>query len=162
MRLALFVLALAALWPRPAEALLCHALLGCSCDVGVTDVDFGAFSPFDGAQEAEGEISVDCTGIIETAPTIAVRLNQGQWGSVSARKMHASGNHLLDYGLYTSDQHTTVWGDGTSGSTALVLSGGLLGLGHWRVSRTVFGLTTPTVTTRPGDYSDTVIVRIDW
>lgn len=105
---------------------------------------------------------VDCTGVIDVAPAISVRLNAGQNGTIAARRMRSAGGDLLGYNLYTNDSHSVVWGDGTSGSTAVNVSGGLLHLGHWQVTRTVHGLAAPLVTTRPGSYSDQVVVRIDW
>lgn len=146
----------------PAEALICNIIGGCDCTVTASDVDFGSFSPLNGAQTAQGEITVDCTGVLDVLPALAVKIGPGQWGSVSARKMRTSGGHELSYNLYGNSQHSIIWGDGTGGTSAYVVSGGLLTLGHWRVTQTIYGLASPTVATRPGAYNDLVTVRIDW
>lgn len=164
MRLVLAVFAFVAVFVAPsrADALLCVAILGCSCTVTATPVEFDSFSALAGAQEAEGEIEVDCTGIAELTPSIGVRLNAGQHGTIAARQMRTAGGDQLAYNVYTTDGHGVVWGDGTSSSAVVNLTGGLLHLGHWQVTRTVHGLAAPLVTTRPGSYSDQIVVRIDW
>jgi spore coat protein U-like protein len=161
-RLAPFLAALALAWaPQPARALLCHPLLGCSCSVSAPPLDFDALSPFDGAQSAEGQVTIDCTGLIELAPAIVVRMQSGVHGTIAARKMQTAAGDQLNYNIYTTSQHTTIWGNGATGSTVTV-PGGLLSAGHWTVNRAVYGIVAPTPATKPGDYSDTVIVRIDW
>lgn len=145
---------------QPASALVC-GILGCSCDVTATPVDFGNLNPLSGAQDAEGEVTVDCTGLAELAPTMLVRLQSGQFGTVTARKMRSAAGDLLDYGLYTTSQRNIVWGTGALGSTVTV-SGGLLAIGHWTVTRRVYARVFPTTATKPGSYSDSVVVRIDW
>ena len=88
-------------------------------------------------------------------------MQSGTWGTINARKMRAGAGDPLDYNIYTSSQHNVIWGNDTSG-TAVVASGGLLALGHWNVTRTVYGRVAPSPATKPGEYSDTVVVRIDW
>ncbi len=152
-----------ALPPQRADALLCNIFLGCTCTVTASDIDFDDFTPFEGNQDAVGEIEVDCTGVIDVAPAILTQLDDGAWGTFSARQMRsATGNNLLAYNLYTTNQHNIIAGDGTSGTAPIWISGGLITLGHWRRSTTVFARTTPTISTRPGEYSDTVVVRIVW
>ncbi|MET0182193.1 MAG: spore coat protein U domain-containing protein [Caulobacterales bacterium] len=146
----------------PADALLCTPILGCDCTVTASDLDFDAFTPFAGAQNAEGEIQVNCTGVVDVAPSISVRINKGVWGTIPARKMHAASGDLLSYNIYTTSARNVIWGDGTGGSAIVNVSGGLLTLGSWSVSRIVYGRVTPTNVTQPGDYSDQVVVRIDW
>lgn len=146
----------------PAHALLCTPLLGCSCTVTASDIDFGALTPQAGAQDAVGEISVDCTGVIDLAPSVLTRLDDGQWGTFAPRKMRSGGGDLLDYNIYTTSQHNVVWGNGTGGSSTVTISGGLLSLGHWTASRTMFARVVPLATTEPGAYADTVVVRIEW
>jgi len=145
-----------------AEALLCVPILGCSCNVTASDVDFGSFDPLSGAHDALGEIEVDCTGVVDVAPTISARLSAGQWGPISARKMRSGAGDLLDYNLYTNAARTIVWGDGTGGSSTVTISGGLLAVQHWTVSRDIYARAAPALSTKPGAYSDTVLVRIVW
>ena len=145
--------------PR-ADALICN-LGGCSCDVTATTLGFGNINPLSGNQTAEGEVTVDCTGLLELFPTMLVRMQSGANGTISARKMKSPAGDLLSYNIYTTDRHSSVWGNGTSG-LAVTVSGGLLAIGHWTVNRRVYGVVSPTTSTRPGAYTDTVVVRIDW
>lgn len=144
----------------PADALVC-GILGCSCNVSATTLAFGNINPLDGAQTAEGEVTVDCTGLAELFPSILVRMQSGMYGTISARKMRSAAGDLLDYNIYTTDQYGTIWGNGTTG-TPVNVSGGVLAIGHWTVHRPVNAVVSPTTSTRPGAYSDTVVVRIDW
>lgn len=144
----------------PANALVC-GIFGCTCNVTATTLDFEQLDPLDGAQPAEAELTVDCTGVAELFPSILVSMQSGQHGTIAARKMRASAGDLLDYNIYTSDQYSAVWGNGTSGLPVTV-SGGILAVGHWTVDRAIHGVVSPTVATRPGAYSDTVVIRIDW
>ena len=158
----LIFIVFACVWMAPtrADALLC-GIFGCSCTVTATPLDFDDFNPLDGAQDSEGQIEVDCTGLVELSPTLVVQMQSGTWGTISSRKMRSGAGDLLNYNIYTTSQHTVVWGNGTTGSTVTV-SGGLLSLGHWQVTRAVYGLASPTAATKPGNYSDNVVVRIDW
>jgi spore coat protein U-like protein len=161
MRLALLLLALTVLAPARADALVC-GFLGCSCTVTAAPLEFGDIAPLDGAQDGEGEIEIDCTGVAELTPSMVVRMQSGDHGTIAARKMQsASGGHLLDYNIYTSSLRNTVWGDGTTGSTVTV-NGNLVVIGDWNITRAVHARVSPTTAARPGDYSDHVIVRIDW
>lgn len=163
MRLGLLLLVAAFAWltPLKADALVC-SILGCSCTVTADPLDFGDINPLDGAQNGEGEIEVDCTGIAELHPTMVVRMQSGDHGTIPARKMKMdNANYYLDYNIYTTSQRNTVWGNGTTGSTVTV-TGNLLVIGHWVQARAVHALVSPTTATRPGEYSDHVVVRIDW
>lgn len=146
----------------PAEALLCTPIVGCTCSVSANDIAFTGVNPLAGAQDAQGDVSVDCTGVVDVAPSVTVQINKGAWGTIGARKMRDGSGRLLDYNIYTGVTHATVWGDGTSGSSTMSISGGLLTLGHWTASRTMYGQVSPATSTVPSSYSDTVVVRIDW
>ena len=81
-----------------------------SCSVTGTTIAFGTvgFS----AVNSTGTVKVTCTG----SASYTVALNAGGSGSFTTRKM-TSGSNKLDYNIYTNSGHTTVWGDGTSGTS---------------------------------------------
>lgn len=158
--LSLFALCVTWLAAPPADALIC-SLGGCSCNVTATPIRFDNLNPLNGTQPAQGEVTVDCTGVAELFPSMLVRLQSGLYGTISARKMRSPAGDLLDYNLYTTSQGGIVWGNGTIGSTVTV-NGGLLAIGHWTVNRAVYATVSPTIATKPGVYTDTVAVRIDW
>lgn len=162
MRRFLLVAVVLAFCTDRAEALLCTPFLGCNCTVTASDIDFGAIAPWSGAQDAVGQVSVACTGVADIAPSVQTQLGNGQWGTFAARKMRNGSGDLLNYNIYSNSLRTTVWGDGTGGSASATISGGLLSLGNWSASRTMFARVTPTSATKPGAYADTVVVRIIW
>lgn len=161
--LALFALACAWLAPAPpAQALGC-LLIGCDCTVTATDLEFPDFNPLlGGAQTAVATVNVSCVGVISVGGGVVVQLDDGQWGSFATRRMRDGSGHYLDYNIYTTSAHATVWGDGQSGTQSVTLSGGLIVLGAWSRSRDMFGRLTVSPSQRPGEYTDTVVVRVIW
>jgi spore coat protein U-like protein len=160
-RLAILVIALAWLAPARADALVC-GIFGCSCTITADPLYFGDINPLSGAQNSEGAIEIDCTGVAELSPSIVVSMQSGLYGTIGARKMQSDvGGHLLDYNIYTNSQRNTIWGNGTTGSTVTV-TGNLLVIGHWNATRAVHARVAPTIATRPAEYTDHVVVRIDW
>lgn len=146
----------------PADALGC-ILLGCDCSVTADDIDFGEFNPLvDGTQDAMGRVTVSCSGLVTIGAGVTVELGTGQWGSYAARKLRSSTGDTLDYNIYTTAQYGTVWGNGTSGTLPVQLAGGLIALGHWSRSRDMFASMPLLHSAQPGEYSDTVIVRVVW
>ncbi|MGE0830563.1 MAG: spore coat U domain-containing protein [Hyphomonadaceae bacterium] len=145
----------------PANALLC-GILGCSCTVTGTAVAFSEIAPFDNtATDAEGDVTVHCTGLAELFPSIVVKANAGEWGTIANRKMRADGGVLLSYNLYTDSNHQTIWGDG-NGYAGRTFNGGTVSVGSWTRTRTMYGLVPATPLATPGVYTDHVTLRIDW
>lgn len=144
----------------PAHALGC-ILLGCDCTVSATDIDFPDFNPLlGGAHTAVGQVQVSCTGVLSVGAGVVVELDDGQWGTFSARRMRSDAGDWLDYNIYTTSAHTAVWGDGTLGSVSRTIGGGLIVLGGWSASRDMFGRLVASPSLRPGEYQDTVVVRV--
>lgn len=163
MRALLLALFFSLLGAAPAKALICTPILGCTCNVVASDITFLPFSPLDGEQHASGMIEVDCTGIADVAPSVVARIDDGLYGTMAARQMRTASGQQLPYNIYTANtQGASVWGDLTGGAANTLISGGLLAVGHWTTSREMFARAYPTTTTRPGEYSDTVVVTIIW
>lgn len=163
MRAALFLLSLIlAMAPaRRAEALLCTPILGCSCTVNATDMAFGQINVISGGPAtAENDVQVTCSGVIDVAPLVSAKINGGLHGSIADRQMK-SGANVLHYNLYTTNGYGTIAGDGVT-YPMLVVSGGLIALGTWSVTAHLYGRIPATPSALPGNYSDTVTVRIDW
>src|SRR5262245_17297251 len=100
---------LAALLACPAVA-----MSGIVCQVTVTPFNFGNYVPGDPAPlDVTGRIDVRCSG--EEGSFLAT-LSAGGSGSFAQRRM-VSGPNLLRYNFYTNAVRTTVWGDGTGGSS---------------------------------------------
>lgn len=154
----------AALAPPPAHALLCNAILGCSCNVDATAMNFGQIQPLTGtAGTASSDVSVSCTNVIDVAPSVSVQFGAGSWGTTADRQMKNGGGDRLHYNIYkVQTPPTTILGDGTNGFPTITVSGGLLQLGNWSATNTVYGSAPAVSSIKPGIYSDTVTVRIDW
>lgn len=153
---------LLALAPQRVDALLCTPVLGCTCTVTASDIDFASFTPFAGPQDASGVVQVSCSGVIDVAPAVLTELDDGQWGSYAQRKMRTASGDELGYNIYTTSQRNVVWGNGSSGTSAVWISGGVVTLGNWSRSTTMFARAAPNAASKPGNYSDTVVVRVVW
>lgn len=156
-------LGLSVVQPAPAQALLCSALTGCSCDVDVTPMAFGDIDPVLATIAAStSDVTVTCSGVADALPVVFARVGQGAWGTTADRQMKSAAGDRLHYNLYDSALYSTILGDGTGGFPLLAISGGLLSLGGWSTTAHIYGRVPAAATARPGAYTDTVTVRIDW
>ena len=155
----LAVLALAL--PLPASALLC---LVCACTVNTSPAAFGAYAPLSGAPGlATGNISVRCTTVVGVLVNYSIDLGKGGSSSFTPRTM-ASGSNRLDYNLYTSSAYTSIWGDGTGG-TSHIFSGDIVLalLNASTVNYPVYGrIPASQKTVPPGSYNDAIVVTITY
>jgi len=121
-----------------------------------SDMAFGAYDPFSGTSlDSTNTVSVTCT----TGTSWDVALNAGTTtgGTIALRKM-TNGSETLDYNVYTNAGHTTIWGDGTSGSNTVTGTGtgaaqNSTAYGRVMVSQT--GVST-------GSYSDLITVTVTY
>lgn len=96
-------------------------------------LSFGAYQPGQGSMSASTTLAVRCT----KGARFSLALDAGTGGTV-ARRMMSMGASRLQYNLYTTAAHTTVWGDGTLSSATVS------GIGHGltrggTVTQTVYG-----------------------
>ena len=130
-----------------------------TCTVAASPLSFGTDQPGQGALSALTTLAVLCT---RGAP-FTVALNAGTGGTVAQRVM-TMGTNRLQYNLYTSAAHTTVWGDGTQSSATVSATGRGLMTGA-AVTQTVYGQvpdTAANVDLAPGLYTDTVTVTVSY
>lgn len=129
---------------------------GGSCTVSATAVAFGTFNPFGATVSSTGTVSVTCSGGSPTSP-YTIALSTGGSASFAPRQMSDGLSHTLNYNLYTNSTHTSVWGDGTSGT--LTDSGTN---GHTTSNFTIYGqLPTPQGVT-PNTYTDSITVTVTY
>ena len=116
--------------------------------INVQSVLFGTYDTFSALHlESTGNVEVTC--VLTTAYTIA--LSPGN-GSYMPRVMN-SGVHALSYNLYTDATRTTIWGDGTGGTS--VVSGNAISANH-----TIYGRVPAGQNVNVGAYSDSLVVTI--
>ncbi|HUP91872.1 MAG TPA: spore coat U domain-containing protein [Solimonas sp.] len=153
---ALLLLALAAL-ATPAHAVLA------TCTASAQTVAFGSYNPFSATPlDSSGQVGVSCSISlgISIAVSYTIKLSTGVAGSYAPRYMAAGANHL-NYNLYTSSARTTVWGNGTGG-TSTVTDSYLLGLSTVARTYPVYGRVTAQQNLPGGSYSDTIMVTVEY
>ena len=123
------------------------------CWMFALPVAFGNYNPMSATPtDSVGNILYFCQG--GASPAIAV--SAGSAGSFSPRGMVAMGD-VLAYNLYADAARTVVWGDGTSGSVTVP---GVTSAGP--VNASIYGRIFPLQSVSAGNYSDTLIVTINF
>lgn len=142
--------------------LFCVACLGClpcapvaaaSCTfTSVNSLNFGVYNVFDASANMSGvgSLRVSCKG---GGGPFAVRLSTGQSNRYASRLM-SSGAHSMLYNLFTSPARTVVWGDGTGGSSTVMVSK------NSTVTLSVYGLIPARQDVAVGVYMDNLVADI--
>lgn len=132
-----------------------------TCSVSTSGVSFGAYDVFSpGANDAAGNISVACTGLTESS-TAAYDILLSTGGGSYASRLMASGSNPLTYNLYTNSSRSIVWGDGSAG-TAVVSDGYGLGLTTVTNHYPIYGRIPAGQNAYVGNYSDTLVVTVNY
>ena len=140
-------------------AMMVSVTVQSSCTVSANPLGFGSYQPGNGAVSARTTLAVLCS---KGAPFV-VALDAGTAGSMAQRLM-TMGTAGLQYNLYTTPAHTTVWGDGTQGSATVSGTGHGLMPGA-AVTETVYGRLPDgpaNAGLAPGLYTDTITVTITY
>jgi spore coat protein U-like protein len=92
-----------------------------SCSISVTPLSFGTYDVFSAiANDSTGTISVSCTQ--QSAPVkslpVSVSLTKGSSGSYASRQMK-NGVNILTYNMFTNATRTTIFGDGSAGTSTV-------------------------------------------
>ena len=96
----------------PADAAL-------SCTVSATTAAFGTYNVFNTSPtDTTSTIQTICNSVVSIAVSYTLTLSIGGGSSFSHRTM-ANGSNNLVYQLYTNSGRSTVWGDGTGGSSTV-------------------------------------------
>ena len=128
-----------------------------SCTVQVRrDVNFGDYDTLaTGNLDTDGRIRVRCRRANQI-PSYTVKLGLGSGGSFTPRQMF-QGAEPLDYNLYLDSARTTIWGDGTSGTSFITESPAPLNRNYRVYGRTPLGQDVSV-----GLYTDTITVTVEW
>jgi spore coat protein U-like protein len=138
-----------------------HALASCSASANATA--FGSYSPFGAAPtDSTGSVRVQCSllGLLSVDVSYTIALSPGSSGSFASRRM-SSGAGTLAYNLYADAARTAVWGD-SSGASASVADGYLLGLLTVRRDYPVYGRIAAGQNVPPGNYVDVITVTVNY
>jgi spore coat protein U-like protein len=133
-----------------------------SCNVSATAVNFGTYNPLSGSpNDATGTITVSCqVSLIGLFVSWTIALNSGSSGNYGARQMR-SGANSLSYNLYTSAARSSVWGDGTGGTT-VVSANPFLIVGSNNVNYSVYGRISAGQDQAAGTYTDVITVTVTY
>jgi len=135
-----------------------------TCQINAGPLNLGQYSPGSGAPlHVNTTISVQCT-TGTAAPTLT--LNAGSSGGTMANRLLAGPSGTkLQYNLYTSNAYTTVFGDGTGGSSTVPVTIGSNSFAT-PVQVTVFGQLLDSAANQsaatPGTYTDTVTATLSY
>lgn len=138
-----------ALWPRAA--------LGMTCSIeSITSLAFGSYDVFNGTPtDTGGSLSYRCDSVVG-GDSIVIQLSQGSSGSYAPRTMK-DGLFVLEYNVYLDAAHSSVWGDGTGGTSQL---GPVQPANGASTPVDVYGRIEPGQNARPGTYADTLVVTL--
>jgi spore coat protein U-like protein len=129
-----------------------------SCSIStVSGVSFGSYDALNASPlDQTGAISYQCS--ILYIGTVTVDLSTGGSGTYSSRQMH-KGAATLGYNLYRDAARTTVWGNGTGGTSRYGPVLPLLGIPN---TLTIYGRIPGRQTSPVGAYTDTVVATINF
>jgi spore coat protein U-like protein len=141
-----------AVWLAPcALSLLASMPCRAACTVTTTSV---AFNPYDVFNTLNNDITGTLTVRCNPGQAYALSLSTGS-GTYASRKL-VNGPYLLSYNLYTDAARTTIWGDGTAGTSTV--SGNAKNATH-----TVYGRIPARQNARMGSgYTDTIVVTVTY
>ena len=126
-----------------------------ACSIVATDLVFGNYSASAASPtDVNNSLSMTCTSGIPYNVALDGGLTAG---NVAARTMTDGSAHNLAYLLYTGSNHSTLWGDGTGGTSTVA------GTGTGAVqSLSVFGRIPTAQFVTAGSYADKVTVTINY
>jgi spore coat protein U-like protein len=130
-----------------------------TCNVSATPLAFGNYTPGAGAVTNTSTVSVRCT----RGTPFTVALNAGTTtGGTLAQRLMATAANTLQYNLYTTSAYTTIWGDGTGGSSTQAGTGSGVAT---PVAFTAYGRLLDSAANQAavtGAFSDTITVTVTY
>ncbi len=127
-----------------------------SCTITAVGVSFGTYDVFSGSPlDSTGSVTYNCISVLGT---ITINLSRGGAPTFTPRQMFRS-SETLNYNLYLNAARTTIWGDGTSGTSHYgPVTPPLL----TNVTVTIYGRIPGGQDVSAGTYSDTVVATINF
>lgn len=132
------------------------------CLVAASGISFGNYIPSSGGPtDSTGTVTVTCTAVSEQVQySIALNAGQNAGGNLAGRRLQ-NGLSTISYQLYTDAARTTVWGDGTGGSSMLTDSYLCAPcVGQARIFNAYARMPGGQFTASPGLYVDTITVLV--
>lgn len=127
-----------------------------SCTISTTSVSFGSYDVFNGSPtDTTGTVTFTCKG---SAVNISVALNKGASTTFDPRTL-TGGTDTLNYNLFLNSSRTTIWGDGTGGTSTYTNA---LPPNNSAVNVTIYARIPANQDVRAGSYSDNVTATINF
>jgi spore coat protein U-like protein len=127
-----------------------------ACTISATSVNFGSYNVFDGSDVVStGSVTYRCNG---SAHNITIGLTQGASGTFNPRRME-KGSEVLNYNLFRDASHTTIWGDGSGGTSVYSIGNPP---NNTNVNLTVYGRVAAEQDVSAGSFSDTVTAVVNF
>jgi spore coat protein U-like protein len=142
-----------------------NALAAWSCSISVTPLSFGTYDVFSATpDDSTATLSVTCTQV--SAPVgnlpVTASLSQGSSGSYATRRM-TSGVNLLSYNMYANATRTTIFGDGTAGTSTISGTFPFTAVGqNVTGTGTIYGRIPAGQDVAVGSYSDSIVATVTW
>ena len=137
------------------------------CTITTTPINFGVYDPITGSGpvDSTGTVRLQCSatdfGELLVGVNVSIALSQGSSGSYAARTLRQPPGSALQYNLYTTAARTTVWGNGSGGtSTVGGAVGGFFSGQPSPRSFTIFGRVPAGQDPNLGLHSDTITVTV--
>lgn len=93
-----------------------------ACHVTTTGLNFGAYDVFSAVpRDTTGTATVSCDENPPTDIIVSIGPSAGSGGFNPRQMRRAGGSDLLGYNLYTTASMSTVWGDGSAGTSVISL-----------------------------------------
>ena len=128
---------------------------GAQCNITATPLTFGSYDTLNPSPlDSTSTLSINCKP--KQPFVVEVQLSAGNSGSFGQRTMTGPGTLL--YNLYTNASMSTLFGDGTGGSTTLTRTVGRNT--PWNLN--IFGRIPALQSVPAGLYSDTLTATILW
>ena len=127
------------------------------CNISNSSISFGNYDVFSGsADTASGTFTVRSCSSGKNSYTASISTGSG---SYTARTM-SNGTDDLEYNLYTSNSYTTVWGNGSGGSSTA--SGTGITGSSGGTPKTIYGRIPAGQDVSAGSYSDSLTITISF
>jgi spore coat protein U-like protein len=132
-----------------------------ACEVSTSGTPFGSFDVISNApRDTLASLAISCTGKIGESASYAIALSRD--GNASVTRAMRSGSSRLRYNLYSDSSRRRIWGDGTSGSSAV---SGSLTISASPTTRvfTIYGrIPDGQQVAEAGDYMDSVRIMVSY
>jgi spore coat protein U-like protein len=124
------------------------------CLVSATNLAFGNYDPTSNIDTTStNTLSVTCT--LSDSYTIALNGGTTSGGTIAQRLM-TDGSNTINYNIYQNSAHTTLWGDGATGTTEAGTGTGIV------QTYTAYGIVPKQQVIPTGTYTDTITVTLNF